>query len=102
MFNRYPWPGNVRELENAVERMVVLSRDETLSLEALPEQILGYTGKNKVLLQLPAEGVNFEDLEKDFIQQALQRTQGNQTRAAQLLGLTRSTLLYRMQKFKLN
>jgi transcriptional regulator with GAF, ATPase, and Fis domain len=55
-----------------------------------------------VLLQLPAEGVNFEDLEKDFIQQALQRTQGNQTRAAQLLGLTRSTLLYRMQKFKLN
>lgn len=101
LFDRYPWPGNVRELENAVERMVVLSRDDVLSINTLPEQILGYTGQDKVLLTLPPDGVNLGELEKDFIRQALRRTQGNQTQAALLLGLTRSTLLYRMQKFGL-
>ncbi len=101
LFNRYPWPGNVRELENAVERMVVLSREDVLSLETLPEQIVGYTGQDKALLRLPPEGVDFEELEKDFMRQALERTQGNRTQAAQLLGLTRSTFLYRMQKFGL-
>jgi len=101
LFDRYPWPGNVRELENAVERMVVLSREDVLSLEALPEQILGGAEHDTMSLQLPATGVDFETLEKDFIQQALRRTQGNQTQAARLLGMTRSTLVYRMQKFKL-
>ena len=102
LFNRYPWPGNVRELENAVERMVVLSRDDVLSLDMLPDQVAGFTGQDKVLLRLPAEGVDIEVLEKDFMRQALERTQGNQTQAAQLLGLTRSTFLYRMQKFGLS
>ncbi len=101
LFHRYPWPGNVRELENAVERMVVLSREDVLSLEVLPEQILTGAEQDKMSLQLPATGVDFETLEKDFIRQALRRTQGNQTQAARLLGMTRSTLLYRMQKFKL-
>ncbi len=101
LFHRYPWPGNVRELENAVERMVVLSREDVLSLEVLPEQILTGGEQDKISLQLPATGVDFETLEKDFIRQALRRTQGNQTQAARLLGMTRSTLLYRMQKFKL-
>jgi len=68
LFDRYPWPGNVRELENAVERMVVLSRDDVLSLDALPEQILAYSVEGRTLLELPAEGVDFEALEKDFIQ----------------------------------
>jgi transcriptional regulator with PAS, ATPase and Fis domain len=48
------------------------------------------------------DGVDLEELEKDFIRQALERTGGNRTQAAQLLGLTRSTLLYRMQKFELS
>lgn len=102
LFNRYPWPGNVRELENTVERMVVLSRDDVLSLDTLPDHIAGFTGQDKALLRLPAEGVDFEELERDFIRQALERKQGNRTQAAQLLGLTRSTLLYRMQKFGLS
>ncbi len=102
MFDRYHWPGNVRELENAVERMVVLSRDDVLSLDALPDQIAGAKETEHARLMLPDGGVVFESLERDFIQQALRRTQGNQTQAARLLGMTRSTLLYRMQKFKLN
>jgi two-component system NtrC family response regulator len=102
LFDRYPWPGNVRELENAVERMVVLSRDDVLSLDALPDQIVEATETDHALLTLPDGGVNLESLERDFIRQALRRTQGNQTQAARLLGMTRSTLLYRIQKFKLN
>ncbi len=102
LFDRYHWPGNVRELENAVERMVVLSRDDVLSLDALPDQIAGANETEHARLMLPDGGVVFESLERDFIQQALRRTQGNQTQAARLLGMTRSTLLYRMQKFKLN
>jgi DNA-binding NtrC family response regulator len=99
LFNRYPWPGNVRELENVVERMVVLSRGDTLSLDALPEHLAGLSEADRGRLRLPAEGVNLEDLERDFIRQALERTEGNRTHAAQLLGVTRSTLLYRMRKF---
>ena len=102
LFDRYAWPGNVRELENAVERMLVLSRDDVLSLDALPDQIVGATETDQAPVRLPDGGVDFESLERDFIQQALRRTQGNQTQAARLLGLTRSTLLYRMQKFKLS
>jgi len=102
LFNRYPWPGNVRELENVVERMVVLSRGDMLSLDAIPEPIAGNAGGDTGGLRLPVEGVSLDELERDFIRQALERTDGNRTRAAELLGVTRSTLLYRMQKFGLD
>jgi two-component system NtrC family response regulator len=101
LFNRYAWPGNVRELENVVERMVVLSRDDTLALDAVPEPIAGTTARTPGTFTLPAEGVNLDELERDFIRQALERTEGNRTHAAELLGVTRSTLLYRMQKFEI-
>jgi two-component system NtrC family response regulator len=101
LFDRYPWPGNVRELENVVERMVVMSREETLSLDTLPDAIRRPPEPTGSSLRLPVEGVDFESLEKDFIRQALERTEGNRTRAAQLLGVTRNTLLYRIQKFGL-
>ena len=102
LFDRYAWPGNVRELENAVERMVVLSRDDVLALGALPDSVRDATETSRPPLRLPDGGIDFESLEKEFIQQALRRTQGNRTHAARLLGMTRSTLLYRMQKFSLS
>jgi DNA-binding NtrC family response regulator len=101
LFEHYSWPGNVRELENIVERMVVLSREDSLSLASAPEQIRRPPRNSGSSLRLPEEGLRFEDLEKDLIRQALERTASNQTRAAKLLGLTRNTLLYRMQKFGL-
>ena len=101
LFEQYPWPGNVRELENVVERMVVMSREDTLSLATLPDAIRTQSEPSGSSLRLPPEGVDFESLEKSLIRQALERTEGNRTRAAQLLGLTRNTLLYRMQKFGL-
>jgi two-component system NtrC family response regulator len=99
LFDRYAWPGNVRELENTIERMVVLSRDDRLSVETLPEKIRGSAeAGGSPGIKLPPGGVRLEELERDLIRQALERHGGNRTHAAKDLGLTRNTLLYRMQK----
>ena len=98
----YSWPGNVRELENTVERMAVLSTGETITLEDLPESIRqppNYVAN--VLLELPADGLSIEQVEREIIRQALEMHDGNQTRAARYLDITRSALIYRMQKYGL-
>ncbi len=104
----YPWKGNVRELRNAVERIALLEEDDTLRLEHLsflrqtasaPSE--GSGNDNASPFQLPPEGVVLDDLNKDLIQQALSQTGGNQVRAAKLLGLTRGTLRYRLDKYGL-
>jgi two-component system NtrC family response regulator len=97
VFDRYPWPGNVRELENTIERMTVLSRDDQLGVECLPQRVRE-PERAPSPFALPPQGISLEELEKDLIGQALTRNQGNRTRAAKDLGLTRNTLLYRMQK----
>jgi DNA-binding NtrC family response regulator len=96
----YSWPGNVRELRNAVERAMLLADGDVLgpehfSMLAAPTPITsGFT--------LPPEGVNLEMLERDLVVQALQRAQGNQTQAAQLLGMNRDQIRYRLEKFGLD
>ncbi|HXI03944.1 MAG TPA: sigma-54 dependent transcriptional regulator [Candidatus Saccharimonadales bacterium] len=101
LFERYAWPGNVRELENLIERLVVMSRDDVLDISLLPPAILKPDRAAGRPFVLPSEGVNLEELEKDLIVQALDRNAGNRTQAARDLGLTRNTLLYRMQKYGL-
>ncbi len=100
-FAAYDWPGNVRELENVVERMVVLSRTDVLSPVTMPDALREGGADRGPGFRLPPGGVRLGELEKDLIRQALERTGGNRTRSAALLGLTRSALLYRMQKFGL-
>ncbi len=102
LLESYQWPGNVRELENVIERMVVLSRSDRLSPQAVPQEVRtaggGTAGPG---FRLPEQGLDLEALEIDLIRQALEVENGNQTRAAKRLGLTRNTLLYRMQKYGL-
>lgn len=99
LFDRYPWPGNVRELENTIERLVVLSRDDQLDVQSLPEKMRGIGEAGSATgIKLPPQGVRLDELERDLICQALERSGGNRTKAARELGLTRNTLLYRMQK----
>jgi len=101
MLERYGWPGNVRELKNVIERAVILEEGEELLPEHLPEEMRP-GGRALDLLpgfRLPAGGINLEELEKDLIHQALAQSRGNKTRAAELLGLSRDTLRYRLEKY---
>lgn len=96
----YSWPGNVRELRNVVERIVIMENDEWIQVSHLPIEI--QTGGNQTTTNdfpIPPDGVQLEVVERQFITQALSRTAGNQSRAAKLLGITRHTLRYRMEKF---
>lgn len=96
----HTWPGNVRELENMVQRAVILSRGEEILPSDLPASI--HNPKNVSNGQgefvLPPGGICLEEVEKDLLTQALARTNYNQTKAARLLGISRSALIYRMQK----
>ncbi len=95
----HDWPGNVRELKNAVERAVLLSDSEQLSARDFAlERSHGYAG-HKHLLTLPSAGLSLEELEQDLLTQALERTHGNKTRAAILLGLTRDQVRHRAEKY---
>jgi len=98
--NLYSWPGNVRELENVIERALVLDRDGVIGLDDLPERVRAREERlGNVRIELPDEGISLEAVEREIIAAALEKHDWNQTRAAQYLGITRSTLLYRMQKF---
>lgn len=99
---RYDWPGNVRELHNLCERLLILLQGKDITIESLPQEIRCKTKTYSVQnFVLPADGINFYQLEQDLIRQALTTSNGNQTHAARLLGLTRDTLLYRMKKYGL-
>lgn len=98
----YAWPGNVRELENAIERALVLDRDGTIGLDDLPERIVSQERRfGNVRIELPDEGLALESVERDLIAAALERHDWNQTRAAAYLDITRSALLYRMEKHRI-
>ncbi|MBK5298086.1 MAG: sigma-54-dependent Fis family transcriptional regulator [Vicinamibacteria bacterium] len=95
----YGWPGNVREVRNAVERAMLLSEGPWLEPSDFP--VLGSPVRAAHGISLPAEGVKLDELERSLVVQALERSGGNQTRAATLLGLNRDQIRYRIEKFGL-
>jgi two-component system NtrC family response regulator len=98
---QYDWPGNVRELANVIERAVVLSRGGEIIPPHLPPKLLTVKRPESPLLDLPEEGIRLEELEKSLIEQALAKAKGNRARAARLLGISRPTLIYRIEKYGL-
>jgi two-component system NtrC family response regulator len=95
----YRWPGNVRELENAVERMVLLARGEAVEASDLPDCLHRQWGElEAVQLAFPRDGVSLRAIERELIRFALDRAEGNQSKAARLLRVTRKTLVWRMGK----
>jgi DNA-binding NtrC family response regulator len=104
LLRRYPWPGNVRELRNMIERILILETGEVIEADDLPPEIITYIGserKPSFSGEFPSAGLSLEEVEKELIQKALVMADGNQTRAAELLGISRDTLRYRLQKFGL-
>ncbi len=103
-FMNYNWPGNVRELKNVVERAMILIDEDTLQMEHLPIEILGQAsrlGKTIEGIHIPPEGISLEKVEEALVRQALKISNGNQTKAAKLLDISRDALRYRMQKIGL-
>jgi DNA-binding NtrC family response regulator len=126
-FRQYPWPGNVRELRNVIERVMILEDGDLITSKYLPRGFGkdGDAGRESaaewavrqesetlekpepieshaspVTFRLPLEGVVLDEVEMSLVRQALERSNGNQTRAAELLGISRDQLRYRLKKLE--
>jgi transcriptional regulator with PAS, ATPase and Fis domain len=107
VFRKYKWPGNVRELRNVIERALILEDSDHITTEYLPAGLLetpklerATTGDAPARFVLPNEGISLDEAELSFVRQAIQRSGGNQTRAAELLGISRDQLRYRLKKLE--
>ena len=108
VFRKYHWPGNVRELRNVIERALILEENDQITTEylpggllmspRLPSSIIGADVPAQFVL--PAEGISLDEAELSFVRQAIERSGGNQTRAAELLGISRDQLRYRLKKLE--
>ncbi|MBI4852484.1 MAG: sigma-54-dependent Fis family transcriptional regulator [Acidobacteria bacterium] len=110
IFRAYKWPGNVRELRNCIERAMILEDGDLITSKYLPrglmpenthaiEQNLPLHNPNSPhLFHLPLVGINLEEVELSLVQQAMEYSNNNQTRAAELLGISRDQLRYRLKK----
>ena len=97
----YGWPGNVRELRNIVERAMLLAEGPMLTLADVPVAAAALPIRLTGQVDLPAGGIDLEQLERSLVVQALERSGWNQTKAAGMLGLNRDQIRYRVEKFKL-
>jgi len=109
-FRRYEWPGNVRELRNVIERAMILEDEETITTKYLPRGLAGESptrsetgvdgAKSAAQFRLPADGVSLDEVEMSLVSQAIERSGGNQTKAAELLDISRDQLRYRLKKLE--
>ncbi|MCX5860958.1 MAG: sigma-54 dependent transcriptional regulator [Desulfomonile sp.] len=98
---RYAWPGNIRELENVVERAVILTADDYVPFSELPEAIRGATG-DPVFGEIRdgiQPGITIREMEKELIIKTLEDNEGNRTRTARILGITRRTLQLKLKEY---
>jgi len=98
VFHKYDWPGNLRELNNVIKRLVLLSKEEVATLNALPAEMITAmedqqkpTGSDLKALQ--------ETHEKEMIEKVLQEVRYNKSKAAKLLNIDRKTLYYKIEKY---
>jgi len=111
IFMLHKWEGNVRELQNVIERAVILCKGNVITSEHLPVSIVRSSyiiekeRHNPIVtflqFDIPPNGLSLDALEKQLVTQALEKSKNNKTKAAKLLGLTRGTFRYRLQKYGL-
>ncbi len=97
LLQNYNWPGNIRELRNLIENIVVLAKTNLISVDTLPEKIVNFQ-KNMEILE-PKPGINIKENEKNLIIKALKQSDGNRTKAAESLGLSRRTLYRKLTQY---
>lgn len=98
----YPWTGNIREVRNAVERIILLEKGDTILGKHLSFLSEGEENREEGFQFrpfIPSRGIILEDIEREYILEALRMKKGNKIQAAKMLGISRSALLYRMQKY---
>jgi DNA-binding NtrC family response regulator len=115
IFLAYAWPGNVRELRNVIERALILEDSDLVTTEYLPRDLTGSAVREATTARasfadsvnasgnaftLPPEGLSLEELEDSLVRQAVERSGGHQTHAAELLGISRDQLRYRLKKIE--
>jgi DNA-binding NtrC family response regulator len=98
----YDWPGNVRELESVIERALLLGEEDEVVPEDLPASVRARISgpRGPFAFEIPDSGIDLEGLERSLVLKALEKSEGNVSRAARLLGLTRRTLQYRLEKIQ--
>ncbi|HEY7911825.1 MAG TPA: sigma-54 dependent transcriptional regulator [Blastocatellia bacterium] len=117
IFRRYSWPGNVRELRNVIERVMILEDGDLITMRYLPRDLVpeeraasaslsrpaeieAAGDAEQYVFRLPPKGIILDEVEMSLVRQALERSGGNQTRAAELLGISRDQLRYRLKKLE--
>jgi two-component system response regulator AtoC len=98
----YDWPGNVRELRNVIDRGVILNEGGEILPQHLPPEITDKRGEKRGVqlkdLEVPEEGISLEEVEKEVIKKVLTKAEGNLSKAARMLQITRDTLRYRIKR----
>jgi DNA-binding NtrC family response regulator len=96
----YDWPGNIRELEHMIERAVLLGKGAAIALEDLPVDLVARGEGAFVVAQALAKDLSLHELEREYIARVLERTHGNKTEAARILGVDRTTLYRKLEEYK--
>jgi two-component system response regulator AtoC len=97
----FHWPGNIRQLESVIERALLMSESTYIGLKDIKSELRSYHGVDLLDFDLPEEGINFEEFEKELLRKAMQKSNGVAKKAAKLLGLSYKTFCYRWEKFNL-
>ena len=98
----YHWPGNIRRLESVIERAVLMCESSHIGLNDIKSELRFLQGKDILDFDLPDEGINVDELEKDLLKKAMQKANGVATKAARLLGMSYKTFWYRWEKLNLH
>ena len=98
----YHWPGNIRRLESIVERAVLMCESSFIGLKDIKGELRFFQRKDILDFDLPDEGINVDELEKDLLKKAMQKANGVATKAAKLLGMSYKTFWYRWEKLNLH
>lgn len=101
MLTEYSWPGNIRELESIIERAIIICEKEKITIDDIKDELRKNSPKNIFDIDIPEEGINYEEMEKELIKKALVKSNFVIAKAAKLLGMSYDTLWYRLKKFGL-
>jgi len=98
----YHWPGNIRQLESVIERAILMCESSKITLKDIKSELRLSQQQGVLDIEVPDEGINFEDLERELLKKAMDKSNYVASKAAKLLGMSYKTFWYRWEKFQLN